>query len=635
VIKAPKQIIKSFFYKVIDILTFTNLPIRKKFILFSAGTLFWIVVTSAIGFIMLFCLSTESKKLVNIIEPQKKVLNNVIRHLTEASMTVHQIFIVEKMDAMHNNFHEAKLSIEECHSYLILLRTGGFIREYSQSGNQLTNVFYVSPVTESEKKASIEDVIAKIVKLENLLSEITYAKESDKINPFALREKLSEYNTLTQGILMTLNKSAASLSQEGGNISDIIQRGFKTALILIILTFITGASLSIVFGVLISLNLVKPINAIVSNFRSFASKKDVVKEIKVTSKDEIGILAAEYNNFINMIEAMTSFKKIIEEDETVDDVYLRLGNILTNELGFHNFTIYEISTYKNTIKPIYPPDPVESDLYCDMDVLLNCDLCRVKRTGHIISSKEHKDICKFFRREKGDVHICIPIFISGKVGGVVQFVFNNDEASSAELKEKIIKTQQYIIEAQPVLESKRIMRAFKESSIRDALTSLYNRRFLEETCESLVAGVQRRNTTLGLLMCDLDFFKEVNDKYGHDTGDAVLKETANVIKKNVRNADLVIRFGGEEFLVLLLDIQPENSFDIGNKIRAALEQTKIHFTGGFINKTISIGVSEFPHDTQSIWEAIKFADVALYKAKEYGRNRVVRFTSEMWTEERY
>lgn len=634
-IKITKESIKSFFYKIIDILTFTDLPIRKKFILFSAGTLFWIVVTSAIGFIMLLHLSAESKKLVDIIEPQQKVLNSVIRQLTEASMTVHQIFIIENMDAMQNNFHKAKLSIEECHSYLILLRTGGFIREYSQSGNQFNIEFYVSPVTGSEKKASIEDVIAKILKLENLLSEITYAKESNMINPITLREKLSEYDTLMQSILMTLNKSAVSLSQEGGNISDIIKRGFKTALILIILTFFFGASLSIIFGVLISLNLVKPINAIVSNFRSFTSKKDVVKEIKVTSKDEIGTLASEYNKFISTIDAMTSFKKIIEEDETVDDVYLRLGNILTNELGLHNSTIYEISTYKNTIKPIYPPDPVISDLYCDMDVLLNCDLCRVKRTGHIISSKEHKDICKFFRREKGDVHICIPIFISGKVGGVVQFVFSKDEASLPELKEKINKTRQYITEAQPVLESKRIMRAFKESSIKDALTGIYNRRFLEETSESLVAGIQRRNTTLGFLMCDLDFFKEVNDKYGHDIGDAVLKETSNIIKKDVRNADLVIRFGGEEFLVLLVDVQPGAALEIGNKIRAAMEQTKITITGGVINKTISIGVSEFPQDTQSFWEAIKFADVALYKAKETGRNRVVRFSPEMWTEERY
>jgi len=627
--------LKTSLNKIINILTFTDLPIRRKFILFSAGTLFWIVVTSAIGFITLFHLSTESKKLVDIIEPQQKVVNSVIRKLAEVSITVNQLFLLENKEAARDNFHKAKRSIEECHSYLILLRNGGFIKGYAQYGDQSMEEFPVSPLTGAEKKTFIEDVLVKIVKLENLLSEIGVAKESNRTDPVSLREKLSEFDALMQSMLLTLNKSAISLSQEGGNISHSIKRDFKTALILILLTFFIGASLSIIFGVLISVNLVKPINAIVSNFRSFSSQHDIAKEIKVPSKDEIGTLALEYNKFINMIESMISFKKIIEEDETVEDVYLRLGNLLTTELGLHNCTIYEISTYKNTIKPVYPPDPVFSDLSCDMDVLLNCDLCRVKRTGHTISSKEHKDICKFFRREKGDVHICIPVFVSGKVGGVVQFVFDKNEASSAELKEKIQRTMQYISEAQPVMESKRLMRAFKESSIKDALTGLYNRRFIEETSTSLISGVQRRKTTLGLLMCDLDFFKEVNDKYGHDIGDTVLKETAHVIKKTVRDSDIVVRFGGEEFLVLLLDIQPEASFDIANKIRAAVEQTKFHVPGGFISKTISIGISEFPHDTQTIWEAIKFADVALYQAKDNGRNRVVRFTSSMWTEERY
>lgn len=629
------QLIKKYLDKIINILTFTDLSIRKKFILFSTGTLFWIVVTSSIGFIMLFRLSTESKKLVDIIEPQQKVVNSVIRNLTEVSITVNQIFRLENSEETHANFHKAKLGIDECHSYLILLRTGGFIKAYSQYEDQLTEEFYVSPVTGAEKKASVKDVLGKIEKLEILLSDLTFAKEGKSADSVSLTEKLSEFDALMQSILLTLNKTGVSLSQEGGNISHIIKKGFKTALILILITFFIGASLSIIFGVLISLNLVKPVNAIVSNFRSFTSQNDTAKEITVTSKDEIGTLAFEYNKFITMIKSMISFKKIIEEDETVEDVYLRLGNSLTREIGLPTCTIYEISTYKNTIKPVYPPDSVFSDLSCDMDVLLNCDLCRVKRTGHTISSMEHKDICKFFRREKGDIHICIPVFISGKVGGVIQFVFGKNEASSVDLNEKINRTLQYISEAQPVLESKRLMRAFKESSIKDALTGLYNRRFLEETSVSLIAGVQRRKTTLGLLMCDLDFFKEVNDKYGHDTGDAVLKETAHIIKKNVRDSDLVIRFGGEEFLVLLLDIQPEASFEIANKIRAAIEQTKVHITGGVISKTISIGISEFPHDTQSIWEAIKFADVALYQAKENGRNRVVRFTSSMWTEERY
>jgi two-component system cell cycle response regulator len=633
-IRATKETIKSLLHKIINILTFTDLSIRKKFVLFSAGTLFWIVVTSAIGFIMLIHLSTESKQLVDIVVPQQKVLNRVVRNLTNASMEVHSIFLYKDANNISSNFHKAKLGIEESHSDLNMLRTGGFVREGFE-GDQYYDEFLVSPVRDPEKKVQIEDITAKVTKLENLLSEITYAKENNKANTVSLQEKLSDYDSVTQNTVTILNKFMVGLSKTGGNISDIIKKGFSTALILISFTFLIGATLSIVFAFLISFNLVRPLNEIVSNFRSFTSRTDYAKEIKASSKDEIGTLATEYNKFIRTIETMTSFKKIIEEDETVGDVYMRLGKILTYELGLKNCIIYEISTYKNTIKTVYPPDVGFTDLHCSMEVLLNCDLCRVKRTGHSVFSKERRDICKFFQDGAEYVHICIPIYISGKVGGVIQFLVNEAEAASHELKEKIDETRQYIAEAQPVLESKRIMRAFKESSIKDALTDIYNRRFLEETSETLVTGIQRRKTILGFLMCDLDFFKEVNDKYGHDTGDAVLKETARIIKKCVRNSDIVIRFGGEEFLVLLLDIQPEDSFEIAQKIRTAVEQKKIKISSGFIAKTISIGVSEFPQDTESFWEAIKFADVALYRAKQTGRNKVIRFASEMWTEERY
>jgi len=84
-----------------------------------------------------------------------------------------------------------------------------------------------------------------------------------------------------------------------------------------------------------------------------------------------------------------------------------------------------------------------------------------------------------------------------------------------------------------------------------------------------------------------------------------------------------------------MEIEPHYSSEIAEKIRMTVEQNKIHTTGGFIRKTISIGISGFPTDTQGFWEAIKFADVALYKAKNSGRNRAVRFTSDMWTEKRF
>ncbi|MBI5212880.1 MAG: GGDEF domain-containing protein [Nitrospirae bacterium] len=110
---------------------------------------------------------------------------------------------------------------------------------------------------------------------------------------------------------------------------------------------------------------------------------------------------------------------------------------------------------------------------------------------------------------------------------------------------------------------------------------------------------------------------------------------SNILKKVVRGTDMVVRFGGEEFLVLLLDIKTEDAIEVAEKIRQMVEEMKIKVSNGFIQKTISIGVSEFPADTQNFWEAIKFADVALYKAKERGRNKVIRFSAEMWAEEKY
>jgi len=153
--------------------------------------------------------------------------------------------------------------------------------------------------------------------------------------------------------------------------------------------------------------------------------------------------------------------------------------------------------------------------------------------------------------------------------------------------------------------------------------------------DTLIAGISRNGGHLGLLMCDLDYFKEVNDKYGHDTGDAVLKETANVIVKSARGEDLVIRFGGEEFLVIVHGAKPGDIETITERIRRNIEATKVKSTGGMIQKTISIGYCEYPTDTQNFWEAIKYADIAMYKAKETGRNRVLQFKKDMWTANAY
>jgi diguanylate cyclase (GGDEF)-like protein len=135
-------------------------------------------------------------------------------------------------------------------------------------------------------------------------------------------------------------------------------------------------------------------------------------------------------------------------------------------------------------------------------------------------------------------------------------------------------------------------------------------------------------------MCDLDYFKQVNDTHGHNVGDELLKLTAQTLKGSVRSSDLVIRFGGEEFLVVLIDIQSNQAFDVAEKIRGNVAAQKCTLVDGTtLQKTISIGISEYPHDSKGFWQAIKCADIALYRSKEDGRNRSTHFDPSMWSTE--
>ena len=223
--------------------------------------------------------------------------------------------------------------------------------------------------------------------------------------------------------------------------------------------------------------------------------------------------------------------------------------------------------------------------------------------------------------------------VLSKVGSIFQIVYEPEMEEFIELLIPYIKG--YLDESAPVLEARTYMDLLKEQSIMDPLTGLSNRRFLEEPINTITAQTKRRNTKLGILAIDVDYFKQVNDVYGHDAGDKVLVEVAKTIKSSIRESDIAVRYGGEEFLVLLMDVQPGYSVHVAEKIRTAVEGKVIDVGTAELKKTVSIGVSEFPVDSDKIWQCIKFADVALYRAKEEGRNRVVRFTEDMWTKAEY
>ena len=169
------------------------------------------------------------------------------------------------------------------------------------------------------------------------------------------------------------------------------------------------------------------------------------------------------------------------------------------------------------------------------------------------------------------------------------------------------------------------MHSLKETSLRDALTGMYNRRFLEDFSNSLEANISRRSSSLGVLMCDIDLFKLVNDKRGHASGDKVLIEVASILNNAVRMSDLIVRYGGEEIVVLLMDADEQRSLEVAERIRSDIESYLMKDSQGSFSITMSIGVSMYPDNGSGLADCISFADTALYKAKESGRNRIVRY----------
>ena len=157
----------------------------------------------------------------------------------------------------------------------------------------------------------------------------------------------------------------------------------------------------------------------------------------------------------------------------------------------------------------------------------------------------------------------------------------------------------------------------------DGLTGLYNHRYFQEQLSISIETARRYKANFSLLLIDIDFFKKFNDTYGHQAGDAVLRQVSDLLKKNVRTSDLVARYGGEEMAIILSNTNEEEAVITANKICKAVASKQFKLSESIErNVTISLGVATFPQHGETSTELIDFADKGLYRAKENGRNQV-------------
>ena len=219
-------------------------------------------------------------------------------------------------------------------------------------------------------------------------------------------------------------------------------------------------------------------------------------------------------------------------------------------------------------------------------------------------------------------YLCIPILAQGEAIGILHFQAT-DEAPTLADSELSFKTT-FAGQVGLSVANIRLREALRTQSIKDPLTGLYNRRYLEEMLEREIRRAVRAEQPLGLLMLDLDHFKKFNDTYGHEAGDAVLRESGVFLAKSIRAEDIVCRFGGEEFVIILPTANLSAASGRAERIRSRVrEMTMLHQGQSLGMITVSVGVAALPEHGTSPKELLEAADAALYRAKRDGRDRVV------------
>lgn len=239
------------------------------------------------------------------------------------------------------------------------------------------------------------------------------------------------------------------------------------------------------------------------------------------------------------------------------------------------------------------------------------------RAGSVLVS-ECEQICKDGSQISTEVVSSYLLDADGVARTILGITRNISERKAAERALKESNRQLHV----RIEEIGRLQVALQELAVRDSLTGLYNRRYLDETLDREVSRARREGNPLSLVMLDIDYFKRVNDTYGHQVGDEVLRTLAATLSADIRAEDVACRYGGEEFLILLPNMPLDVAMLRAEAWRAAVERLSIAHGNFQLTFTISLGVSAYPDHGKTPDDLTRCADQALYQAKHEGRNRV-------------
>lgn len=307
---------------------------------------------------------------------------------------------------------------------------------------------------------------------------------------------------------------------------------------------------------------------------------------------------------------------------TVDKAYTVIGRFVHQLFPFASGALYLLNaerTQAHAVARWGDRPPGEEEIAHDDCVALQ------RGRIHAVETKRAVLTCRHLGPEPPAGYLCVPMMVQGEIMGSIHLRSDMHTPNTPFIRQHYLKVsnQGLIVALSEHIALALSNRMLRVEATHDPLTGLYNRRYIEEAFERELNRADRRPTRLGVIMLDIDNFKKFNDEFGHCAGDVVLQEIGAYLQAAVRMGDIACRYGGEEFMLLLYDATMENSLMRAEVIRNGIKKLSPKYNGTQLGEvTVSAGVSAFPEHGSLSGELIRSADVAMYRAKEEGRDRV-------------
>ena len=257
------------------------------------------------------------------------------------------------------------------------------------------------------------------------------------------------------------------------------------------------------------------------------------------------------------------------------------------------------------------------------------DACWGLRRGriYVIEDMRAGPICAHLQNPPASAYICLPLVAKGETVGLLHLrtkpyvVGEIGRPMMAEWQDIAVLFSEYLSLS---IANIKLWEKLTDQAIRDPLTGLFNRRFMEDNIQREILRAARKQTKIGIVMADIDHFKNFNDAHGHKAGDELLVKLAGFFKGNIRGSDIACRLGGEEFVLILPESSAEDTYKRVENLREEVKNMKVYFNDQLLPPiSLSMGIATYPDHGLELNELTRVADVALYRAKDQGRDKVI------------